>query len=275
MVFVTVRDVVLYVDRAGRGRHLLLLHGALGTHHQFAEMRKQLADDFDLLMPDQRGVGASTRGSRVASMSVLAEDMMELLKCLGVTRTHVLGYSMGAAIALELAVKFPQQVDRLVLVSGSAGGASERVTVARRALDRADDVLSGRWLEERCRMTYSRRFLDLHPSVLSEAARKRIGGRSKEVVLNRLEARRQHDTTGRLDLIGAPTLVIAGGGDQLVDPKNSVVLADGIRDARLLVYEDCGHAVLAERADEVVSDVRAFLLEGTSSRAGAPLGVDS
>ncbi len=275
MVFVSVGDAVLYVDRAGRGEHLLLLHGALGTHRQFAGVKKQLGGEFDLLMPDQRGIGASTRGRRVASMSVLAEDMIELFKCLEVGHAHVLGYSMGAAIALELALACPEQVDRLVLVSGSAGGASERVTAARRALDGAADVLSGRWLRERCRLTYSPGFLQRHPGVLSEVARQRIGGRSAEVVLSRLEARRLHDTTDRLGLIEAPTLVIAGGGDRLVDPENSVVLAEGIRDARLLVYQDCGHAVLAERADEVVSDVRAFLREGPSSRTRRLLGVDS
>ena len=103
----------------GQGVPLLLLHGGLGSTDMFAPIMPMLGAKRQIIGVDLQGHGRTPLGSRPISMAAMGADMAVILKKLGYGPVDVMGYSMGAGVAFQLAVQHPQQVRRLVLVSGS------------------------------------------------------------------------------------------------------------------------------------------------------------
>ena len=103
----------------GHGAPLLLLHGGLGSVDMFAPIMPALAAKRQIIGIDLQGHGRTPLGSRPISIAAMGADMAAILKKLGYGPVDVMGYSMGAGVAFQLAVQHPQQVRRLALVSGS------------------------------------------------------------------------------------------------------------------------------------------------------------
>ena len=103
----------------GQGAPMLLLHGGLGSVDMFAPIMPVLAARRQIIGVDLQGHGRTALGIRSISMVAMGADMAAILKKLGYGPVDVMGYSMGAGVAFQLAVQHPQQVRRLVLVSGS------------------------------------------------------------------------------------------------------------------------------------------------------------
>ena len=103
----------------GQGAPLLLLHGGLGSTDMFAPIMPTLAAKRQIIGVDLQGHGRTPLGSRPIDMVTMGADMAAILKKLGYEPVDVMGYSMGAGVAFQLAVQHPQQVRRLVLISGS------------------------------------------------------------------------------------------------------------------------------------------------------------
>ena len=122
----TVKSGVIEVDGIqyhyqirGKGAPLLLLHGGLGSVDMFAPIMPALAAKRQIIGVDLQGHGRTPLGSRPISITAMGADMAVIIKKLGYGPVDVMGFSMGAGVAFQLAVQHPQQVRRLVLVSGS------------------------------------------------------------------------------------------------------------------------------------------------------------
>ena len=103
----------------GQGAPLLLLHGGLGSVDMFAPIMPMLGAKRQIVGVDLQGHGRTPLGTRPISMAAMGADMAVILKKLGYGPVDVMGYSMGAGVAFQLSVQHPEQVRRLVLVSGS------------------------------------------------------------------------------------------------------------------------------------------------------------
>jgi pimeloyl-ACP methyl ester carboxylesterase len=122
---VDVGAVDLYYERHGRERGgavpLLLLHGAMGTIEScFARLLPRLARRFEVIAVELQGHGHTRDADRPLTYAGMAADVAALLTRLGIARAHLVGYSMGGGVALQLALDRPELVERLVF----AGGAS-------------------------------------------------------------------------------------------------------------------------------------------------------
>jgi pimeloyl-ACP methyl ester carboxylesterase len=95
----------LFWDRAGSGDPLLLLHGIGSTHDDFTALRPRLDAEYRVLAPDLPGHGRSGALPRRPTIAALTDAVAGDLDQLGVDRVHVLGNSIGARVALELAVR--------------------------------------------------------------------------------------------------------------------------------------------------------------------------
>jgi pimeloyl-ACP methyl ester carboxylesterase len=118
---VDVGALELYHERHGEGPPLVLLHGAFGTIEScFAELLPALAREFEVVAVELQGHGRTRDISRPLTYEEMAGDVAALLEGLEIPRAHLVGYSMGGAVGLQLALDRPNLVDRLVF----AGGAS-------------------------------------------------------------------------------------------------------------------------------------------------------
>src|SRR5919199_3705695 len=123
--YVNVGALDLYYERHGResgtAAPLVLLHGALGTIEScFAGLLPELARHFDVIAVELQGHGHTRDADRPLTYAGMAADTAALLDALGIGRAHLVGYSMGGAVALQMALDRPELVDRVVFFGGAS-----------------------------------------------------------------------------------------------------------------------------------------------------------
>lgn len=238
-----------------RNPALLLLHGFTGSGSVWAGLAAGLRRrGVRTIAPDLPGHGRAGAPMEPASASVeeTADDLARLLGHLEAAPAHVLGYSLGARIALRLAITHPAVVGRLVLESPSAGIADPAEREARRRADGelADELerdgleaFVDRWQRNPIfasqaaldpRILAVQREIRLRSSAAGLALSLRLAGQGAMLPL--------HD---RLAEIHAPTLVIAGARDPA--RSRAELVAAGIPGARLAAVDGAGHTPHLER----------------------------
>jgi 2-succinyl-6-hydroxy-2,4-cyclohexadiene-1-carboxylate synthase len=278
----TVGDVVFEVRERGQGFPLLALHGFTGTGASWSALGDAFAERHRLIAPDLLGHGgtsASTDPQRYA-LERQADDLSGLLALLDARPTDLLGYSMGARIALVLALRHPDAVRRLVLESPSAGITDATARARRAAADESraerlardgleafvDDWQAQPLFESQHRLPrdvrerqWAERMSHQPPAL---AASLRGAGQGAMTPLHE-----------RLDEIGCPTLVIAGALDE-IGLERARQVAVGLRTARLAVIEEAGHAPHLEQPAAYLELVSAWLLAGSDPVDSSPHSED-
>ena len=212
---------------------------------------------------DHRDTGDSDPSSGPYTTADQADDAAAVLRALGVARAHVVGISMGGFIALELALRYPDLVEKLVLTGTSAGG-STHVPPGPEMQAMLVQDRTGVEVGELGKRTYTRimapGFAEQNPETMERVAENaRYRPQTPEMYLRQLQACMGHNASDRLSQIHAPTLVVHGELDPLVPVENGKYLAGHIPGARLVLYPDTGHIAIVERADEYNREVLAFL----------------
>jgi pimeloyl-ACP methyl ester carboxylesterase len=115
---VAVNGVNYYYAVYGKGEPLLLLHGGFGQIEMFGPNLTRLAKSRQVIGVDLQGHGRTPLGTREISLVDMGNDMAGVLKELGYGKVDVLGYSLGAGVAFQLAIQHPEMVRRLALASG-------------------------------------------------------------------------------------------------------------------------------------------------------------
>jgi pimeloyl-ACP methyl ester carboxylesterase len=115
--YVQANGVRYYYEIHGQGEPLLLLHGGLGSISMFGPVLPELARSRQVIAVDLHGHGRTALGDRPIGMIDMGDDMAAVLRELGHGQVDVMGYSMGGGVAFQLAVRHPQMVRRLALVS--------------------------------------------------------------------------------------------------------------------------------------------------------------
>lgn len=269
---VVVGDVRWEVRVRGAGLPLLLLHGFMGRGASWGSHAAALEREFRVVVVDLPGHGRSGIPADPARASVerSADDLAAILAREHCAPAHVLGYSLGARIALRLAVTHPAVVRCLVLESPSAGLASETERAARRATDaeRAArlerdgiDAFVEEWEREPV-------LASLHDLPAPSAERLRVERRRNRPAglaasLRGAGQGSMEPLHARLGAIRAPTLVIAGALDAAGRTRAGAVAA-GIRGARLEIIAGAGHRPDLETPAAFRSLVLSFLKENSA-----------
>jgi pimeloyl-ACP methyl ester carboxylesterase len=267
MPFTNAPGFRMYYEVHGDGFPLLLINGLGGDHTEWLFQLPEFSRHFKVIPFDNRGAGDSEAPQGPYSTRQMADDAAALLSFLGISRTHVLGFSMGGMIAQEVAIRHPEIVDRLVLACTSPGGKeSERPAfeaIGSFAFSPENDP------EEQFRrlipFLYTDRYCRDYPEEIDKAVRRRL---SRPVSLpghaSQMAAAMGHTAGERLSGISAPTLVLTGTADRLVPPVNSQRIAERIPGAKLVFLDGAPHRLFAEDAEAFHREVLAFLLDERS-----------
>jgi 3-oxoadipate enol-lactonase len=214
---------------------VLALPSSLGTTTELWDPNAGYwSDTFRLLRYNQRGR---------TSVEQLGRDLLELLDEVGADRVSVCGLSLGGATAMWVAANAPERIDRLVLACTSARFSDpepwlERAALVReRGLEPIADSIVARWFTPAERPEVAARF------------RKLLVETPREAYAACCEALAAWDFRDRLDMIQAPTLVIAAAEDPSTPPEHAELLAREIPDAKLVVLTDAAHLANVEQAD--------------------------
>jgi 3-oxoadipate enol-lactonase len=245
---------------------VLLLCGIGAKRQGWYKQLPALGARVRALALDYRDVGDSDPAPGPYSIAEVADDVRALARELSIERVSLVGISMGGFVALELALRHPDLVDRLVLVVTSAGGPTHVSTspeVMRLLMPGDEEVESGAGARRVCAAVAGPGFAERHPEEIDtfvDIARHRP--MSREAYLRQLQACRAHDVSDRLGAIAVPTLVLHGDADPLVPVENGRHLAAGIAGAQLVVYPGVGHIPEVEIAERFNDDLLGFLAPG-------------
>ncbi len=249
----------------GEGPPLLLINGYAATKDDWdPTFLDELASDFHLICPDNRGVGESELGDAAGMTAAsLAGDCVELLDSLGVERAAVVGWSMGGMVAQELAAWAPERVSALVLLSTDCGG-EKAVLAESEAIARLYDR-SGTAREQASRLIA----LLFPPEVAAPidaefgevvaAARAALNPEALDAQQELLALWHSEPADGRLKAIAAKTLVAAGDEDQVIPPANTPILAAALGGAQMHRFPGGGHAFMAQEPQRLAAMIRIFI----------------
>jgi pimeloyl-ACP methyl ester carboxylesterase len=262
---VQVGDIAVAVQEYGAGEPLLVINGTSQSLGFWVDTAQVWAGSYRVITYDLRGMGGSERGSGAISVASLAADAAALLDALEVPRAHVLGYSLGSAVAQELALAAPEKVASLVLYCTWA-----RTDGFQRAMITG---LAHPWRTGDLEAALGALGVAFSPQLLDSPE---FGGLIEQLLplfpstpeqirttAEQWDADLAHDTLDRLGDITAPTLVIAGEQDLLTPPWHGRQVADAIPGARHHLFTGPGssHALGVERAEEFVPMVAGWLGE--------------
>ncbi|HET8590938.1 MAG TPA: alpha/beta hydrolase [Nakamurella sp.] len=115
--YVDVNGLHLYFERHGSGSPLVLLHGGLGSGEMFGPITGLFAEKHEVILPDLQGHGRTADIDRPLDVRLMADDIAALIEHLGLDRPDVVGYSLGGGVAMQLAIRRPELVRRVVAAS--------------------------------------------------------------------------------------------------------------------------------------------------------------
>ena len=243
----------LYYFAHGEDLHdqppVLLLHGAGGTHLNWPPQIRRLSGQrvFSLDLP---GHGKSEGVGR-QDISEYSTAVYEFMKALKLSNAVVVGFSMGSAIALLLALKYQKRVRGLGLL-----GAGGKMRVADSTLELASNPATfTSAIETVVENSYSSG-VDPH---IKELAFQQMEETRQAVLYNDFLACDAFDVMERVSKVRVPTIIICGSADRMTPPNRAEYLHEQIASSQLHILDGAGHMVMIERPDEVAGLLSEFL----------------
>jgi pimeloyl-ACP methyl ester carboxylesterase len=228
---------------------VVLLHGAGGNHLYWPPQVRRLHEQ-RMFAVDLSGHGKSG-GIGHHAIDAYAADVIEFIKAIGLNAVVLVGHSMGGAIALHAAIRFPRQVLALGVVGS---GARLRVTPAllRSTADAGTFPAAVKQITDLS-------FAPQTSARLKELAAQRMAEVRPSVLHGDLLACDAFDVTDQLSTVPAPTLILCGAEDRMTPPKYSEFLQTHIAGSRLEIMPNAGHMLMLEQPDAVAGSLARFL----------------
>jgi 3-oxoadipate enol-lactonase len=258
----SIGNCVIYYGLIGQGKPLVMIRGvSSNADHWYANI-PVLEKHYRLLVFDNRGIARSSDPQGPYTILDMARDTVGLMDAVGIEKAHVLGLSMGGMIAQEIAISFPDRVDKLILVVTHCGG-SKHVKATPEVQRLFSDLIELGTNEARTAAgacLFTRESLEKRPEIVQRYAE--VSAKfpvPPEILKKQWQAVGQFDAWSRLPRIAAQTLVMAGDQDALIPPENSRILAERISQSQLAIIKGGGHQVLIEQPEACHQAILKFL----------------
>jgi len=278
---INVDGTELYYRIEGQGEPVVIVHGGPGLGHDYLrDSFTQVSDQFQLIFYDQRGCGRSANVDQplASPMDVHVDDLQSLLQSLQKDKINLVGQSFGALIAIHYALKYPNQVKRLILLEPAAASHTYLAEFQNNIVQR----LKKQDLETLAQIAQS----DAFKTGQAEAVRDLVLTRFKAYYydstktnlndLKYLDSTRavkflqsqklmtpyilKYDLYDTLKTIKTPTLIMRGDYDPI--PLQGVIrMHEAIPQSKLHIIKDCGHFAHLEAPEEYFGVLRKFLSE--------------
>ena len=227
---------------------LIFIHGAGGNWTSWYLQRDYFSRDFNCFIMELPGHGTvqSQGAQEIKSYALWIRGALDELQ---VSNPFVIGHSMGGAVTMDLALRFPTFPKGLVLV-----GTGAKLRALPRILDEIEDDFA-KTVEFICALSFAK---DVPEEMLNVAIAEMLKN-SPDVLYGDFSACERFDIMEEVEGINNPTLIICGDQDALTPVKYSRYLAERISGSRLEVIEGAGHMVMLERPKQFNKKVETFL----------------
>lgn len=272
MAYCSRSGVRIYYEVHGDGEPLVFLSGLSGGAWSWYRQLPYFKRKYKVVVFDNRGAGRSSMPPGPYSMEDFALDALAVLGDLQISSAFVVGVSMGGMIAQQLALVAPDAVRAMVLGCTHCGRA-RRIAPEAWVLEKLSNnqgLSPEEILDKNIPLLFGRTFREEHPEAIEEYKRMHLSVPPQPIEAFRAQiaAINSFDVCDKLGSLKCPVLIITGKDDILVPPENSRVLAHLIPGARLVEWDNIGHAVHLEAPDLFNRTVDSFFEEFLEKSGG-------
>jgi len=272
--FANVNGISICYEIKGKGKPIILLHGWGASKDSWFVQVGALSKYFKVIIFDNRGAGKSSRPNYPYTMDMYADDIKGLLDFLNIEKTHLLGESLGGMIALNFILKYPERVNKFILINSWPGFPNEQGPemysqgkIAYREELKKDPLNA---FLKSAKASYSRQFFKM----MQENPKKKFfdlwsvedlikidlaNPLSPKDNINAANAVKGHNVTDRLHEIKSKTLLICGEKDRIATLSVQRKIHEQIPNSIFKVIKDARHGVSKEKAPEVNKTIINFL----------------
>jgi pimeloyl-ACP methyl ester carboxylesterase len=256
-----VGDVTLYYEESGNGTPVILLHGLAGDCSAWTPQIKVLEKNYRVVPLDNRGAGQSSSPDYPYTTRLFAEDTIGLMDAIGITEpAHIIGRSMGGAIAQEMAINYPDRV-RSMIITASFGKLDR---YGHRILHNINEVVKAQGYMAAAQW---QSLFFFPPPYFNKNQQQMdkfeqgvgITDRPVHGYTNSTHACLMHDSLERLNQVKCPTLVLTGGEDVLCAVGPAKQIAERVPGCELKIYEGASHFFMTQCYEESMADIKKFL----------------
>jgi 3-oxoadipate enol-lactonase len=250
---VKVGDINMYYEIHGHGEPVVFIHGIGGNMKIWFRHIPVYSDEFKVIVFDNRGLGRSDAPDIPYTMAMLADDLAGLLDINRIISTHIIGLSLGGGVAQRFALRYPERVVSLTLVSTDCGleyGIQSKME-NNTETERDSELTPEERRKKIALSTYSEGFIEKNPEIVQQYNKmfreyppplhgfRRLG-----------DAFSNMNTYEKLPDIKAPTLILHGEDDKTILAENARLLASRIPGAELVIFKNIRHGVMYEAFEE-------------------------
>jgi pimeloyl-ACP methyl ester carboxylesterase len=262
--FADVNGLRLFHDEQGTGPPLLCVMGLASDHQAWGLQLPAFAERFRTIVFDNRDTGQSTMCDADYEITDLADDALALADALQLDAFHLLGISLGSAVAQHVALRAPERIRTLTLAATWGGTAPAyarmRADVWEREVRRST---TEEWLEEMMLLTLSEQLFESEEAI-AEIKRMTVENphpQPTDALIRQIRATSRHDVRDRLGELQMPVHVISGDRDVLIPVWKGEEVAERVEHATMTVLRGIGHAMNMERVDQFNGAVLGWLAE--------------
>ncbi len=231
--YVDINDIKIYYAKFGVGEPVFLLHGGMADYTSWFFQIKELAKHFQIIAPDTRAHGRTTDSDKPLSYDLLASDISQLMKKLGIKKASFIGWSDGGCTSLVLGLKYPELVNKLVIYETPYNISNFHPEV----FEEFDNVDPNNLPKDYKFIKRAYEKVAANPDNWLKLVKKEMD----------LARREPNFTLDQLKNIERPTLIIFGGEEQLFPVKVGQEMANAMLNARLEVIPGGTHLVHMEK----------------------------
>ncbi|MHA2400248.1 MAG: alpha/beta hydrolase [Promethearchaeota archaeon] len=273
-LFADIKGLKICYEILGEGAPLILVQGFGGKKENWLAQFKPLSEHFQVIRYDGRGAGKSDRPNEEYTIEVLADDIAGLLDYLKIERVHIVGHSMGGMIVQNVVLKYPELVDKMILISTAHDIPSEAgIELYKNML--LNSIKSINEDPDKYFRQFSRNYFhrEFRKQMEAEPKKKWYGLWSVDDLIKNLvidppteqditlqaKAIVSHHVLERLHEIKNETLLIAGSHDQLTSQAVMEELHEKIPNSTLKIIDKAGHGCIVSKAPEINQIIIDFL----------------
>jgi 3-oxoadipate enol-lactonase len=264
---VKANNITINYDQQGTGDPLILIPYLAADHACYAFQVADYAKHFTCISLDLRGTGETDKPGGVYSTDLFADDVAAFMRAMGIQKAHISGVSLGAAIGMWLAAKYPDKVKSLSLHSGWTKTdpflktVVEGWQVTAKALGNVPEMV----ILSIFPWCFTPELYAVKPDYIQSLADfvRARPAQPLAAFLQESNAVIAHDVEAQLGQITAPTQITFGRHDLLTSTRFADRMKRDIRSSELLIFEGCAHAPIYEKVEQFNQKTLAFLQRHT------------
>jgi 3-oxoadipate enol-lactonase len=260
MPTINVRGIEINYRDEGAGFPLLLIHGLSDTLTLWTPLMSEFSNYYRVIAMDVRGHGCSSKPDMPYSIGMFSEDLRGFLDRLEIPQAHLLGLSMGGAIAQRFTLDYPESVASLILLSSFYHCDSGlRDTLGKLREIAAEEGLAA-FFDEAVKLVVSHDFVSAHREDIAEMKKICAQINSPIAIVHAIDACLEFDASDRISQVSLPTLILSGNEDIFVPPYLAEQIHRCIRGSEWRILTGVGHnLVIPEKTLELTRIILEFL----------------